>query len=327
MNPRSTRTRVVQTTDLDEAEAVLAAAYLPVRLHTNPGRTLDSRFSIVELGAATVGALRFGTDVRVVTADAVNFHVNVPLSGCCVSGSGTREEIRTAPGTAQAFTPGAAADLRWTADTRQVCLMLDRREVERQLERYLGHDLTRPLVFAPVLDLRSPDGGGRTWLHILRLVDHEMRRDTGLLDFALSRQTIERLLIESLLTGHRHNYSDALATGDRHTPPSRIRRLVDMIDAAPEHPWTTAALSDEAGLSSRALQAGFRALVGMGPMSYVRAARLDRVRAELIGTDGTATVAQIARRWGFVHLGRFASAYAARHGELPSETLRRARPS
>jgi AraC-like DNA-binding protein len=34
------------------------------------------------------------------------------------------------------------------------------------------------------------------------------------------------------------------------------------------------------------------------------------------------TVAAVAHRWGFAHLGRFAYAYRARFGVSPSETLR-----
>jgi AraC-like DNA-binding protein len=37
---------------------------------------------------------------------------------------------------------------------------------------------------------------------------------------------------------------------------------------------------------------------------------------------GEVTVAEVAAKWGFWHLGRFASTYRATFGELPSQSLR-----
>ena len=37
------------------------------------------------------------------------------------------------------------------------------------------------------------------------------------------------------------------------------------------------------------------------------------------------TVSEVAYRWGFTHLGRFAGAYRERFGETPSQTLRSTR--
>jgi transcriptional regulator GlxA family with amidase domain len=34
------------------------------------------------------------------------------------------------------------------------------------------------------------------------------------------------------------------------------------------------------------------------------------------------TVSQVAGRWGFLYLGRFAAAYREKFGERPSDTLR-----
>jgi AraC family transcriptional regulator, ethanolamine operon transcriptional activator len=36
-------------------------------------------------------------------------------------------------------------------------------------------------------------------------------------------------------------------------------------------------------------------------------------------------VMSVAHRWGFKHLGRFSATYRRTYGELPSDTLRRAR--
>uniref|UniRef100_UPI0034DAE5F1 helix-turn-helix transcriptional regulator n=1 Tax=Paractinoplanes polyasparticus TaxID=2856853 RepID=UPI0034DAE5F1 len=77
------------------------------------------------------------------------------------------------------------------------------------------------------------------------------------------------------------------------------------------------------GVSERALQAGFQRYVGISPTTYLRQVRLDRVHEELRQADpDRTTVADVAQRWGFRHLGRFAGCYRARYGVSPSQTLK-----
>jgi len=75
------------------------------------------------------------------------------------------------------------------------------------------------------------------------------------------------------------------------------------------------------------LDRAFMQVWGMGPQSYLLPRRFARVRRDLL--DGPARpglgVTAIAAKWGFVHLGRFASAYKSLFGESPSETARLAR--
>ncbi|MCT2279571.1 helix-turn-helix transcriptional regulator [Micromonospora chalcea] len=91
----------------------------------------------------------------------------------------------------------------------------------------------------------------------------------------------------------------------------------------PEQPITIGKLADLTGVSERSLQAGFQRYVGISPTAYLRQLRLDRAHEELRQADpDQTTVAAVAHRWGFAHLGRFASSYRVRHGESPSETLK-----
>lgn len=78
----------------------------------------------------------------------------------------------------------------------------------------------------------------------------------------------------------------------------------------------------ELGVSERTLRYAFREYVGLSPVAYLRACRLNRVRAVLAASDPQETkITQVAMRFGFLHLGRFAGDYKQMFGEMPSETL------
>jgi len=63
--------------------------------------------------------------------------------------------------------------------------------------------------------------------------------------------------------------------------------------------------------------------LGMGPTQYIRLKRLGMVRTALRRGDFPApTIGDIAQRYGFSELGRFAGLYQSVFGELPSATLR-----
>ncbi len=64
--------------------------------------------------------------------------------------------------------------------------------------------------------------------------------------------------------------------------------------------------------------------LGVSPRSYLRLHRMQQVqRALRSGNPDSATVAEVARRYGVRHLGRFAADYRALYGQFPSVTLRR----
>ena len=60
-------------------------------------------------------------------------------------------------------------------------------------------------------------------------------------------------------------------------------------------------------------------------MARLRVERLEGARRELQDSAGDVLVADVARRWHWYHLGRFAAAYAERFGESPRDTLQRSR--
>jgi AraC family ethanolamine operon transcriptional activator len=114
--------------------------------------------------------------------------------------------------------------------------------------------------------------------------------------------------------------------GDRTQPWSSdrerlVRRADDYMRACLGEPLSLLDLCREVGVSERTLHYAFREVRGLSPMAYFQACRLNAVRQELKAAVDTATVREVAQRWGFWHTGEFAGAYRRLFGELPSQTL------
>ncbi|MBK5356648.1 helix-turn-helix domain-containing protein [Pseudomonas sp. TH41] len=103
-----------------------------------------------------------------------------------------------------------------------------------------------------------------------------------------------------------------------------MKRIGEWAADAPEDTLNLLELSQIAGVSLRQLQHAFKAYTGMTPTHWLRLRRLNSARRELLSrTPMDTTVAEVAMRWSFWHLGRFSSSYRALFNELPSETLKR----
>jgi AraC-like DNA-binding protein len=202
-------------------------------------------------------------------------------------------------------------------------LRIERFAVERHLERMLDKPVTTPIRFRAAMDLRTP--AAASWAQAVQLLVGDLGRPAGLADVTGGRNPWTSFLIDGLLLAQAHNYSDRLAE-PRHGPsrPAPVKRAIDLIESEPESELSVDRLAAAAGVSARSLQRHFRTHVGMSPREYVQQVRLTRVRDELTAAqpgDGL-TVADVALRWGFGHVPRFAGLYRKRFGESPSQTLR-----
>jgi AraC-like DNA-binding protein len=109
---------------------------------------------------------------------------------------------------------------------------------------------------------------------------------------------------------------------------SSVALVQDYIDAHLTQRVTLSDLEAVSGLSARGLQYAFRATLGLSPMQWLAARRLEKVRQRLLGAAPGETVTAIASDY-FVNLGEFAVIYREKFGENPSQTLKaaQARPS
>lgn len=275
----------------------------------------------VKLTHMTLAVIRFGTETRTVTGPMDAYHVTLALSGdlLCYFGA---HKITVRPGLAAVNPPDAPSLIpHWSPNSEILCIKIRPSSLQDELATMIGRPVRSPVHLGIDFDLTSPVGQG--WLSILRLMLLELATSDSLARTSKGhREQLERLLISALLRAQPHELSPEVwreRTPDRWRP---VKRVVEAIEANPEHAWTLAQFADIAGVSGRRLQQLFNAQLDLSPMAYLQSVRLDRVHQELLADAGH--VSDLSMRWGFTHLGRFAAAYRARYGESPSETRRRA---
>lgn len=102
-----------------------------------------------------------------------------------------------------------------------------------------------------------------------------------------------------------------------------VQRVKDVVNDCPEENFAMAELAAKAGVSPRTLQQSFLRYAGMPPIVWLRNRRLNAARRDLLGAaESGMTVAEVAMKWSFWHLGRFSQSYHALFGEYPKATVR-----
>jgi AraC-like DNA-binding protein len=135
----------------------------------------------------------------------------------------------------------------------------------------------------------------------------------------LMSEALLRLLFEPLLNGADHPASRVSPS----IAPRAVKQAIDYMRANVGEPLRIRDVADACCVTPRTLENGFRDFKGTTPIAYLRWLRLEAVRRELLAIGSDVRISEIARRWGFVDMGRFAERYRRAYGELPSETVRK----
>jgi len=308
----------VTTSDPDLARARCAEIYFPHRLTMlhDPGE-FSMSLSAVDLGPVAAGVLSYAGEVVIETGElTTGCEVNLALDGVLRTRSGRVDVCSTAT-TAAVYRPDGTARLHgWVRGGRLFGLKIDRGALEDQLAALLDRPVRGAVALAPTVDLESE--GGRRWWSLVRALVDLAADPRGLAADPRVMGPLVEAVVAGLLHTVDHPYRDALATPAVAVGPRSVRRAVAAVVERPEHPWTVASLAAIAGVSARGLRDGMVRHHGVSPMALGRDVRLRRARDDLAA--GRGGVAEVAMRWGFTHLGRFARSYREAFGEPPSRT-------
>ncbi|MGR2737866.1 helix-turn-helix domain-containing protein [Billgrantia sp. Q4P2] len=106
--------------------------------------------------------------------------------------------------------------------------------------------------------------------------------------------------------------------------PRHLKVAIDFIHNNLHRPLSVSEIAEAAGVSVRALQAGFQRHHHTSPLRYLRQVRLEAVHRELSSPGNRLPIGEVAQKWGFNHLGRFSIEYRSLYGEPASATVKRA---
>ncbi|MBA0124066.1 AraC family transcriptional regulator [Haloechinothrix sp. YIM 98757] len=174
-------------------------------------------------------------------------------------------------------------------------------------------EISRSLLAAlpPVLAMRRADWDSP----LVTLLAHEIVTDTVGQRAVLDR-LLDALLIAVLRTWLAGQEESAPGWYRAQRDPA-VRKALQLVHSAPEHPWTVAGLATECGVSRTVLARRFTELVGQPPMSYLTSWRLT-LAADLLCRPGS-TVAGVARRVGYGTAFALSAAFKRERGISPRE--------
>jgi AraC-like DNA-binding protein len=277
------------------------------------------------VGPITVGDITYETDVALGFDETrASYHVCIPLNGWLESRH-RGQQLTSTPTLASIYRPDAEMTAtRWPGGSRHLAVKIDQVAVHRALETLVDRPVDCPIPFTAALPLNA--GAAHDWVRLLLMVHRQFERPDSLMRHSLVWEPLVESLIHGFLLVADHPYRQALAAPADPGRPAAIRDAMDIIEAGPHLPLTTSTLAAQCHVSVRTLQEGFQRHLAMSPMAYLRVVRLRCAHRDLRSAHPSrSTVAAIAHRWGFTHLGRFATAHKTMYGESPLQALRAAR--
>ncbi|MFC0242647.1 AraC family transcriptional regulator [Rhodopseudomonas telluris] len=233
-------------------------------------------------------------------------------------------------------TPTAATDLAETDFARlQVALRGNLRSGDERiiircpngalmatLESMLRVKPRGKLVFAPSAPI--DDRGAQAVYDFAMLLARHVDASQPRLPPLMLRE-FERALLVSLLSVARHNFSDQLDRDAPDSAPDYVRVAEEFIASSWNRAITINDLAAVTSVGVRSLFKAFQKHRGYSPMAFAKSVRLNKARELLLQGEPSRSVTSVAFACGFSNLGHFAHDYRQKHGELPSETLARAR--
>jgi AraC-like DNA-binding protein len=313
------RRRVFRSTNAQEARVVHGRWIAEHELHIGQGK-VDASLCALPLRSVQMLLIRYGPEAEILSPGFDGFSlIQIPLRGRAdIVCDG--QALSLDRGQSALLSPRQALRVRWSPGSEQLLVRVPHALLHATASDHgLGPHCASgvPPGLAPLAVVDRIDGP--RWRP---LVQSLIALGPGTEGAPAPHPAWERhcetgLALFLLTLGGRSAGADLALP---HSPGGVLAAAGRYIQA---HLSSVIALGDLArasGVSERTLHAHVTRAHGVHPMAWLRLQRLDAARAQL--RSGRArSVAEVAQRCGFAHMGRFSAYYRERFGELPSATL------
>jgi AraC-like DNA-binding protein len=287
---------------------------------TAPGN-FEAEASFVELTDIGLAFAAINAGVVIEQPEAAYARLQIAVKGNAVTIAGS-QTTRINSSQACMTSAGESSRMNWEAGHERLTVRIAQNALDRKLTALLGSKPKRNVEFEPALNMDHPHG--RALRRKLLYVVQEL--DQAFADLPpLFVREMEQSLIVAALCATRHTFSRYLEDGVKGLLPRQVRLAEEYIEANWDQPMMVEALVTVTDASARSIFQSFREYRGYSPMTFLKLVRLRHAQRMLMTQDEDVSVSSVAFRCGFSNLGHFAKHYRERFGELPSQTLNRAK--
>jgi AraC-like DNA-binding protein len=262
---------------------------------------------------------KFGGAFSVSVPESISFVQGMPIRGVGEHVNNGMK-IPYSPSRGSVGAPGTLA-LSYAADLEILAIFMKPDALHGTLSGLIGAPLGKKLE----LDRSNYDGRPepRTVRSLASLMVMELDHEGDLSPLVLAE--LEQAILVAFLTGTGHNYARLLDGRPRGLAPPQVRLVEEYIEAHWNQPVSIEGLAVVANASARSVFHAFKEFRGYSPINFLKRERLRHAKEMLANPASNESVTNVTFACGFGNMGRFADDYQKAFGEMPSETLNRAR--
>jgi AraC-like DNA-binding protein len=295
--------------------------------HVNPlagSKTISVEDLHVTIGEFDIWAGNCQSGMEVCFSEAPDIYaMYLPLAGALELELGGREYLST-PETLLVCDLAHSNSLRFHPNRSHIGIGISRRALTQQLSEMIDAPVIQDIELLATASTTSGPGYKLAAMCKLLWTDLVTNLDDAV--GSHSNRMLIRAIMVTLLETLPHRYSSLLDRRQSPAVPRHVKRAIEFMVAQVASPLAIEDIAREAGVSVRGLQMAFQQFKDITPMTYLRQLRLDGVRRDLTSSmQQDALISDIAKRWGFSHMGRFSAMYVKAFGEIPRQTLNRSR--